>query len=570
MKSILKTLMTCLTTFVIASANAQTVTPDNTGMDLDALDWTKQVVMGWNLGNSLECPNNETDWGNPKTTQAMIHAVREAGFNAIRIPVRWINHVTDQSTMAINATWLARVKEIVDWCLAEDMFVVINTHHEEWLEVDPSSANQAERNSKLAALWKNIATYFRDYDQRLIFAGTNEVRRNNWAAPTKEQQAVQNGFNQVFIDAVRDTGGKNYYRNLIVQTFACSSWHGLSGFTIPEDKVENRLSVEVHYYDPYDYAGNCTYYYWGTAYAQYGAVPSDNEQTQAQLFDRLRNTWASKGLGIVIGEYGVANHYQEGDNKTIQQENMQYYLKTLVGNARQRGFAAFAWDNNAFNNGSENFGIFRRPSMTVGNTYFLKGITEGAGVEYTEPVNPGGDDDTDYGEGGKVFWEGDALLDWGNGLQLYVPASEYQGHDNSLQTVLYFTQDYTDYDQIQVFYGDWSELAPFYVGDNFIDDGKLIPSAIYGTYSGTSHISPITFSPTVFPIVQQKGIVIQGHGVRLTKVAMAIPSSETGIADIPISSSTAPATLYNLSGQRISQPLPGQLYIVNGKKFIAK
>ena len=414
-----------LVTIMLASmgSKAQTVEPDSEGMTLSAQEWTRDVVMGWNLGNSLECPNTETEWGNPKTTQAMIHAVAEAGFNAIRIPVRWINHVNNTTDMVVNADWLARVKEVVDWCLEENMYVIINTHHEDWYDRNPYYSKQEENNRKLAALWTCVATYFRDYDQRLIFAGTNETTVN-WAAPTAEQQAVQNSYNQTFVDAVRETGGKNYYRNIVVQTFACSPYHGLNGFTIPTDKVEGRLSVEFHYYDPYEYCGNCTYYYWGEAYKDKGRIlASSTEKTITNLFDRITNTWAKKGLGVVMGEYGVANHFTEDDKQT-QQENMQYYLKCVVSEARQHGFAAFAWDNNAFNNGPENFGIFKRwQNMAVGNTYFLKGITEGAGSEYVEPVGPG-DDDT--GEG-VTFWEGDAVLDWGNGLQLSVPGSLFDG-----------------------------------------------------------------------------------------------------------------------------------------------
>ena len=174
---------------------AQTVEPNNEGMTLSAQEWTRDVVMGWNLGNSLECPYTETEWGNPKTTKAMIHAVAEAGFNAIRIPVRWINHVNNTTDMIVNADWLARVKEVVDWCLEENMYVIINSHHEEWYDRNPYYSKQEENNRMLAALWTCIATYFRDYDQRLIFAGTNETTVN-WAAPTAEQQAVQNSYNQ--------------------------------------------------------------------------------------------------------------------------------------------------------------------------------------------------------------------------------------------------------------------------------------------------------------------------------------------------------------------------------------
>ena len=541
---------------------AQTVEPNNEGMTLSAQEWTRDVVMGWNLGNSLECPYTETEWGNPKTTKAMIHAVAEAGFNAIRIPVRWINHVNNTTDMIVNADWLARVKEVVDWCLEENMYVIINSHHEEWYDRNPYYSKQEENNRMLAALWTCIATYFRDYDQRLIFAGTNETTVN-WAAPTAEQQAVQNSYNQTFVDAVRETGGKNYYRNIVVQTFACSPYHGLNGFTIPTDKVEGRLSVEFHYYDPYEYCGNCTYYYWGEAYKDKGRIlASSTEKTITNLFDRITNTWAKKGLGVVMGEYGVSNHFTEDDKQT-QQENMQYYLKCVVSEARQHGFAAFAWDNNAFNNGPENFGIFKRwQNMAVGNTYFLKGITEGAGAEYVEPVGPG-DDDT--GEG-VTYWEGDAVLDWGNGLQLSVPGSVFEGKGADVQMVLSYTQDYSDYDDLQLFYGDWSSLLPFIVGDNSFT-GDFIPSNYYSTGTGTSHTTAFSFDEGTLATVLQKGIVIQGHGIRLNKVTITSPSGIT-LTETDKAAVNAPA--YTLGGQRMSQPLPGHLYIQNGKKFIAR
>lgn len=363
------------------SIKATATEPDKTEMNLTAIEWTRSVVVGWNLGNALECPRRETEWGNPRTTREMIHAVSAAGFNAIRIPIRWGGHLSDAASMSIDSTWLSRVKELVDWCLEENMYVIINTHHEAWHERNPFYAKQKENNSRLYALWTNIATYFRDYGDKVAFAGSNETTVN-WGDPTEENQAVQNSYNQTFIDAVRATGGRNYYRNLVVQTYACNPYHGLKGFIIPKDVVEGHLCVEFHYYDPYGYGllpdnkANI-FYYWGAAYKERGRVSRDDEAAQARLFDRILNAWGSKGLGIVMGEFGVTNHYQEED-KTTQQENMAYYLKTTVSNARQRGFASFVWDNNVFGNGNQQFGIFRRwQNMEVGNPYFLKGIMEG-------------------------------------------------------------------------------------------------------------------------------------------------------------------------------------------------
>ena len=262
-----------------------------------------------------------------------------------------------------------------------------------------------------------------------------------------------------------------------------------------------------------------------------------------------------------MGEYGVANHFTENDKQT-QQENMQYYLKCVVSEARSHGFAAFAWDNNAFNNGPENFGIFNRwQNMAVGNTYFLRGITEGAGTEYIEPTpNP---DDDDIGQGGMTIWEGDEVLNWGDGLQLSLPATLFENRNSNLQVVIYYTQDYTDYDMFQFFYGDWSVKPTFFVGDSSFD-GEFIPSSYYATGSGTSHITPVTFGESTFSIIQNKGLVLQGHGLRLNKVVLNDP---TGISTVTKDPSVQGKT-YTIDGREVKQTNRPGVYIINGKKYM--
>ena len=173
-----------------------------------AREWNRGVV-GWNLGNQLECSvpgmdvesvaignpegaiNAETAWGNPKVTKRMIRSIKEAGFNAVRIPVRWQSHISNERAMTVDKEWMARVREIVDWCLDQDLKVVINTHHDKWLESRPVYANKDENCQKLALLWFNIASEFSSYDSRLAFAGTNEVHiRDIWGKPEAENLAV--------------------------------------------------------------------------------------------------------------------------------------------------------------------------------------------------------------------------------------------------------------------------------------------------------------------------------------------------------------------------------------------
>ena len=361
-----------------------------------AQDWNRDIV-GWNLGNQFECsapgqdgesmaignPNNadnaETAWGNPVVTKKTIKAIKDAGFNAIRIPVRWQCHITNPTAMSISKTWMARIKEVVDWSLANDLKVVINVHHEKWLESTPYYKNKEENCQKLALLWMNIATEFANYDYRLAFAGTNEVHEpGKWGAPNEENLAVQNAYNQVFIDVVRATGGNNLKRNLMVQTYVCNPDFGINNgnFIVPTDAEGNGndyMTVEFHYYNPYDYCGECKYFWWGEAYKEYGEISPTTEKHMTAFFDKVVEVWGKQGLGVCIGEWGVTDHYKGDADK--QHENMSYYCKTFVSEARKRGFSTFIWDNNHFGSGPEMFGIFdRNRGMKVKTPWILNGI----------------------------------------------------------------------------------------------------------------------------------------------------------------------------------------------------
>lgn len=287
--------------------------------------------------------------------------------------------------MSIDKAWMARVKEVIDWCLANDLKVIINTHHDKWLEGRPFDQYKEENCQKLALLWFNISSELAAYDYRVAFAGTNEVHvKDNWGKPTAENLAVQNAYNQTFIDVVRATGGNNLKRHLIVQTYVCNPDFGINDgdFIIPQDVEGNGndyMSVEFHYYNPWEYAGDCKFYFWGDAYKQYGETPESNEKSLTDFFDRVVNTWSSKGLGVIIGEWGVTDHVKGGQADLIH-ENMTYYCKTFVSEARKRGFSVFVWDNNAFGNGGEKFGIFdRERGMKVKADWILKGIMQGVG-----------------------------------------------------------------------------------------------------------------------------------------------------------------------------------------------
>ena len=558
--------------------------PDATGMEMDAQTWCRTVKAGWNLGNSLESAggtwNNtdwtwtdvwqpdrnkwETCWGNPITTEAMIKAVKEAGFNAIRIPVRWDGHITDYDAMTIDPIWMARVKEVVDYCIGLDLLVVINTHHEAWLENNPLYTYQEKINDRLTKIWTQIATTFADYDDHLAFAGINEVQIN-WAQPTTENQAVQNSYNQTFVDAVRATGGKNHYRNLVVQTYSCNPYYGISGLVVPNDVVEGRLIVEFHYYDPYEYCGSGQYYYWGKEYASYGATPSSNENTMKNLLSQAQKKWWQEGLGVLIGEYGVSNHYQASasdDVQKIQLENQEYWYKTFVSTVRENGFAAFVWDNNAFGNGTEKYGIFNRTAnMRVDNTYALRGIIEGSGQEYVEP-QPGEEPGDDwYSKIGKTLWSGSGYMAWGDGLQLPLPASDFAGTEADDLLVLFYDIDgAAAYSMVQFFDGNWASNPQFiYEG---VTDFQFNFRDITGQFSG-AQVTPFVIPAATLSTLKSTGLIIQGYGATLTKVVL-VDVSEAGLRDV--AREMHEGILFDLMGRRIDQAPANGLFIRDGKK----
>jgi len=319
-----------------------------------------QIEIGWNLGNTLEAICSETAWGNPMVTQDFIDSVKAAGFNAVRIPAAWDCHA-DQSTLEIDPAWMARVKEVVDYAINSDMYVILNIHWDNgWLEEHPLYAYQEEVNQKQDAYWTQIANYFRAYDEHLLFAGTNEVHAD-YGEPTTEHITVQQSYLQTFVDAVRATGGNNASRTLVVQTYNTNMWHGLNYFTIPTDTISDRLIVEVHYYDPYDYtlneSGSCLY--WGEPYPTQSACTWADEDYVDDLFAQVRAEWVDAGIPVIIGEYGVATR------PNLNLESREYYLWYINQAAAQNGIKTFYWDNGVSPNQSNGFALFDRNTGAV-------------------------------------------------------------------------------------------------------------------------------------------------------------------------------------------------------------
>ena len=250
--------------------NTNPIAADATGMSSTAVQLAANIKLGWNIGNTLEATGGETAWGNPKVTKALIDLVKANGFNAVRIPCSWNQNMVNASTAQIKADWLARVKEVVQYCIDNNMYVIVNIHWDGgWLENNCTEAQKVANNAKQKAFWEQIATSLRDFDEHLLFASANEPNVEN-----ATQMAVLTSYHQTFIDAVRSTGGKNAYRTLVVQgpSTDIDKTNKLM-LTLPTDKVASRMMVEVHYYTPWNFCGmekdetwGKMFYYWGANY----------------------------------------------------------------------------------------------------------------------------------------------------------------------------------------------------------------------------------------------------------------------------------------------------------------
>jgi aryl-phospho-beta-D-glucosidase BglC (GH1 family) len=388
-----------------------------------ASDLVEPMGMGYNIGNTMEVPENPTAWGNPLPTAAYIKAIKNAGFNTVRIPCAWYSHsdalakdvaanggTADNQAYShvgkdasftnptIDAAWLNQVKEVVDMIIAEGMYVVLNSHWDEgWLEdrvfdgvANPrSGANNISNSSattkaRQAAYWTQIATFFKDYDEHLLFAGANEPGVNDpwnggsqWAFDDSRMQILK-GYYEAFITSVRSAGGNNETRTLIVQAprtemdnapMLSQSW--------PTDPAgAGYMMAEVHYY-PYQYSLMTADEDWGKQFYYYTGLHSttDTEHNMgwnvytnsidntalgtpnqiAKAFGELKTMFCDKGIPVIIGELGAikrTGQITDAENLKLHLQGRALFYGEVAKNAKANGIVPYVWDTGAENDGN--------------------------------------------------------------------------------------------------------------------------------------------------------------------------------------------------------------------------
>ena len=340
--------------------------PDNEAMTL-----MREIRCGWNLGNTFDAYNGyqqhvsgtsmETSWVQAKTTEGLIQAVKDAGFNMIRIPVSWHNHVDENDT--IDEAWINRVREVAGWALDRGMYVIVNVHHDNHKRFFYPDNEHYERSAAyLTSVWTQMANTFQDCDTHLILESMNEPRLTetgyewNWnrsSAECREAADCINRLNQLFVDTVRATGGKNADRYLMVPAYDAAPWYASdAAFRLPEDPAENRIIVETHAYSPYNFALNTQ-----SPDNTFDLEKDAGKKSEIDGFlSELYRRFVSKGIPVIMDEFGALN---KSGNTQARVNYTAYY----VAAAAARGIPCVWWDNHVFTGNGEQFGLISRKTL---------------------------------------------------------------------------------------------------------------------------------------------------------------------------------------------------------------
>ena len=378
----------------------------------DAATIAAKMYPGWNLGNTMEANNSgqnftnnvglggETAWQSTKTTQEVIDFVKSQGFRSVRIPCNWVcGHISDASAVTIDAQWMARVKEIVDYCIGSGLYVLLNDHYDGgWVQntlEDVSEATVTQNCATMKIIWTQIATTFKDYDEHLLLAGMNEPGLDKTFKA--ENVAALQKYEQAFIDAVRATGGNNATRTLVVQGPSTDidqtyNLYEMSGITDPAGS--GRLMLEVHFYSPWQFCGleedadwGKAWYFWGSAnHVPSGTLAVRNtsssyEESYVQSqFKKMKTKYADKGYPIILGEYGC--QWRNVGNTVAQNRHnasVKLFHQTVNQQGPTNGIVPFVWDINVQSQGGTKgiMTVLNRSAKSVYCSYAMDGITAG-------------------------------------------------------------------------------------------------------------------------------------------------------------------------------------------------
>ncbi len=331
--------------------------------DITAKDLVSEIKIGWNLGNTLDATGGENAWGNPITTKEMIDEVAKKGFNCIRIPVTWYQYAQGSPDYAIDEQWLQRVEQVVDYALSNDMYVILDMHHEENGWLTPDKEKEDALRYILVKFWTQIANHFEAYGDHLIFEAMNEPRTkgsaNEWNGGTMQERDVVNMLDQAFVETVRSSGGNNEKRILLLSTYGGSNVDAsISGISIPQG--DDKIGVSIHAYAPYlfTFSSADDLVVWDTNQHR-GSIES--------IFMRLEKKFIEKGVPVIVTEFGAERKVMSLEDNPMgyNDTEVEKWVREYVQSAKKYGIPCVWWDNGICTPGNgEAFGIFDRNELT--------------------------------------------------------------------------------------------------------------------------------------------------------------------------------------------------------------
>jgi len=354
-------------------------------MNKTAFEYLKdeKITTGWNMGDTLDAhekgKSRETAWGNPKASQKLFDSVKKCGFDITRIPVTWMGHFGREPDYTIEEKFLQRISEVIGYAHNAGLKAIINLHHdgimdknekiEGWHSINKASKDKnacEKRTHQFSRIWKQIAEYFKNHGEWLMFESMNEVHDGNWGYNSKKeldidsvlkpQIEIVNMWNQVFTDTVRSSGGNNKKRYLVLPGYCTVPQHTTASyFILPKDITPNRQIVTFHYYDPYEFGIEGSRYKWGSA--------KDKHQVDED-FAPFKSRFIDNSIPVIIGESGAVLQLHKKDSAKREQarKSRLEYIKYVYGKAKEYGLVPIYWDNGAtaLSEDGEKFGLIDR------------------------------------------------------------------------------------------------------------------------------------------------------------------------------------------------------------------
>lgn len=343
--AVVLTVTACLP-LMAGTAKAENLGKNGQVRDLPSAQIVEDMGLGYNIGNTFDSIGSfitattpqeyEKAWGNDPVTKHFITKVREGGFKTVRLPVSWAQWIRDDNT--IDPAYMSAVQQVVDWCMEEDMYVILNIHHDGG-EADTSWIRKAGKDysgtsAKYAKVWSQIASNFKDYGDHLIFESMNEVYFPD--VDMSRQYEILNGLNQLFVDTVRGSGGNNEKRHLLIAGYNTDIKKTCDRrYQMPSDPA-GRCILSIHYYSPSPFCVATHDVDWCTPETTWG-TEEDIARVRSDL-DKLAERFISKGTPVIIGEYGVLTT----DNKDLT--SIHDYVKKVPELIMEYGMCPVLWD----------------------------------------------------------------------------------------------------------------------------------------------------------------------------------------------------------------------------------